>query len=128
MEQNLRPAVKWLDAGELLCEYERARMWPDGVSAPGRRRRKGTAVVQKTVKMYTLSTCSHCRAAKNLMQSLGVPFEYVDVDLLSGAARAAALDEVRKLNPLCSFPTILIGEAVIVGNREDKIREALEIE
>ena len=82
----------------------------------------------KTVKMYTLSTCSHCRAAKKLMSALGVPYDYVDVDLLSGSARTATLDEVRKLNPLCSFPTILIGDTVIVGNQEDKIREALDIE
>jgi glutaredoxin len=82
---------------------------------------------RKTVKMYTLSTCSHCRAAKQLMSTLGVRYDYVDVDLLSGTARTAALEEVRKLNPLCSFPTILIGDTVIVGNREDKIREALDI-
>jgi glutaredoxin-like protein NrdH len=80
------------------------------------------------VKMYTLSTCSHCRAAKKLMGELGVPYDYVDVDLLEGSARKAALDEVRKFNPLCSFPTILIGDTVVVGNREDKIREALGIE
>jgi len=83
---------------------------------------------KKTVKMYTLSTCSHCRAAKNFLKTLGVPYDYVDVDLLSGPARTAALDEVRKLNPLCSFPTILIGDTVIVGDREEKIREALDIE
>ncbi len=83
---------------------------------------------KKTVKLYTLSTCSHCRAAKKLMGALGVQYDYVDVDLLSGSARAAALEEVRKLNPLCSFPTILIGDTVVVGNREDKIREALDLE
>jgi glutaredoxin len=82
-------------------------------------------VPEKKVKMYTLSTCSHCRAAKKLMSDLGVQYEYVDVDLLSGRARAAVIDEVKKFNPACSFPTIIIGDAVIVGDREDKIREAL---
>ncbi len=81
----------------------------------------------KPVKMYTLSTCSHCRAAKTLMSSLGVKYDYVDVDLLEGSARAAVLEEVKKYNPLCSFPTILIGDTVIVGNREDKIKEALGV-
>lgn len=80
---------------------------------------------QKTVKMYTLSTCSHCRAAKKLMNDLGVQYEYIDVDLLSGNARAGVIEEVKKLNPSCSFPTIIIGDTIIVGNREDKIREAL---
>jgi glutaredoxin-like protein NrdH len=75
--------------------------------------------------MYTISTCSHCRAAKRLMSDLGVPFEYVDVDLLSGDERHAVMAEVRKINPSVSFPTIIIDETVIIGNREDKIREAL---
>jgi glutaredoxin-like protein NrdH len=82
-------------------------------------------VQHKPVKMYTLSTCSHCRAAKKLMKTLGVEFDYVDVDLLTGSERAAVIEEVRKINPLCSFPTIVIGDTVVVGNREDKIREAL---
>jgi glutaredoxin-like protein NrdH len=75
--------------------------------------------------MYTLSTCSHCRAAKKLMSNLGVQYEYVDVDLLSGNERAAMIEEVKRFNPACSFPTIIIGGTVIIGNREDRIREAL---
>ena len=108
MEKNIRPSLKLLDAVRLICENERMQ--------------------KKTVKMYTLSTCSHCRAAKKLMSALGIQYEYVDIDLLSGSARTAALEEVRKLNPLCSFPTILIGDTIIVGNREDTIREALDLE
>ena len=86
---------------------------------------KEATVPQKTITMYTLSTCSHCRAAKKLLSDLGVQYEYTDVDLLSGSAREAAIAAVKKINPTCSFPTIVIGNMVIVGNREDKIREAL---
>ena len=78
-----------------------------------------------TVKMYTLSTCGHCRAAKKFMGDHGVVHEFTDVDLLTGDARKSTLDEVRKFNPACSFPTILIGERVIVGFNEMAIREAL---
>jgi len=35
------------------------------------------------------------------------------------------IDEVKKHNPACSFPTILIGGRVIVGFNEQAIREAL---
>ena len=80
------------------------------------------------VKLYTLSTCSHCKAAKKLLNDLGVEYECTDVDLVSGAERDAVLAEVRKLNPQVSFPTIIIGNTIIVGNREDKIREALGLE
>jgi len=77
------------------------------------------------VKMYTLSTCHHCKAAKRLLADCGVAFEFTDVDLLSGDEREAMLAEVRRHNPECSFPTILIGDEVIVGNDETRIRKAL---
>jgi glutaredoxin len=47
------------------------------------------------------------------------------VDLLSGEERAAILEDVKKFNPRCSFPTIVIGETVIIGFKEKEIREAL---
>jgi glutaredoxin-like protein NrdH len=81
--------------------------------------------MQRPVKIYTLSTCSHCKATKKLLDDCKVEYEFTDVDLLEGEERAAILEDVRRLNPRCSFPTILIGDKVIVGYQEDKIREAL---
>jgi hypothetical protein len=49
------------------------------------------------------------------------------VDLLEGDERRAILEDVKKFNPRCSFPTIIIGEKVIVGYKEDEIKEALGI-
>jgi len=54
-----------------------------------------------------------------------VAHEFTDVDLLAGDARKSTLDEVRKYNPGCSFPTILVGEKVIIGFNEKALREAL---
>jgi glutaredoxin len=59
------------------------------------------------------------------MDDCTVKYEFVDVDLLKGEERKAILDDVRKFNPRCSFPTIIIGEKVIVGYKEEKIKEAL---
>jgi glutaredoxin len=56
-----------------------------------------------------------------------VKYEATDVDLLDGEERAAILEDVRKWNPRCSFPTIIIGDKVIVGYREDEIKEALSL-
>jgi len=81
--------------------------------------------MDKTVVMYTLSTCSHCKSTKKLLDECNVSYEFTDVDLLDGEERKAILDDVRKLNPRCSFPTIKIGDRVIVGFKEDEIREAL---
>lgn len=82
---------------------------------------------ETNVFIYTLSTCSHCKATKKLLSECTVPYDYVDVDLLKGEERKATLDNVRKVNPKCSFPTIVIGETVIVGHKEDQIKEALGI-
>jgi len=79
----------------------------------------------QTVRMYTLSTCGHCKAAKQFLKDHGVVSLCTDVDLLTGDERKTMIDEVKKYNPACSFPTILIGEKVIVGFNEQAIREAL---
>ena len=47
------------------------------------------------VKMYTLSTCSHCKSAKKFLGDHSVVYEFTDVDLLEGEARKSALDEIR---------------------------------
>ncbi len=78
-----------------------------------------------SVQVYSLSTCSHCKAAKKLLNDCTVRYEFVDVDMLTGDERKAILEDVKKFNPKCSFPTIIIGEKVIVGYKEKDIREAL---
>jgi glutaredoxin len=79
------------------------------------------------IKIYTLSTCSHCKAAKKFLNDNGVNFEYIDVDLLQGTEKDNILSEVIRYNPQRSFPTIIIGNKIIVGFREYEIREALGI-
>jgi glutaredoxin len=79
----------------------------------------------KPVKMYTLSTCGHCKQTKKYFNDCGILFEFTDVDLLKGQEREDMIAEVKKFNPNCSFPTILIGDKVIVGLREKEIKEAL---
>jgi glutaredoxin-like protein NrdH len=79
------------------------------------------------VKLYALSTCSHCRNTKDLLNNCGVDYECIDVDKLTGDERKAMVEEIRQINPSCSFPTIVIGDKIIVGFREDEIREALNL-
>ena len=81
--------------------------------------------MESKVKVYTLSTCSHCKATKRFLDECSVKYEFTDVDMLQGEERQAILEDVRKLNPRCSFPTIIIGDKVIVGFKENEIREAL---
>jgi glutaredoxin len=78
-----------------------------------------------SVKIFSLSTCSHCKSTKKFLADCTVQYDFVDVDMLQGEERAAILEDVKKFNPKCSFPTIIIGDKVIVGYKEAEIREAL---
>ncbi len=77
------------------------------------------------VKLYSLSTCSHCKSTKKFLGDCTVKYDFVDVDLLEGDERKAILEDIKKFNPRCSFPTIIIGDIVIVGFKESEIKEAL---
>lgn len=77
------------------------------------------------VKIYTLSTCSHCKAAKKFFNENNVNFDVTDVDLLQGTDRESVLNEVVQYNPQRSFPTIIIGDKIIIGFKESDIKEAL---
>lgn len=79
----------------------------------------------KPVKIFSLSTCSHCKSTKRLLDECTIQYDFVDVDLLEGEERKAILEDVKKFNPRCSFPTVVIGDTVVVGYKEDKIKEAL---
>ncbi|MCX5860530.1 MAG: glutaredoxin family protein [Desulfomonile sp.] len=76
-------------------------------------------------KLYSLSTCSHCKACKRLLGECGVEYDFTDVDLLPEEDRSEIVDEMKRLTSRCAFPTIIIGEKVIVGFKEQDIREAL---
>ena len=80
---------------------------------------------EKPVKVYSLSTCSHCKSTKKLLAECTIQYDFVDVDLLEGDERKAILKDIKKFNPKCSFPTVIIGDTVIVGYKEEKIKEAL---
>jgi glutaredoxin len=83
---------------------------------------------QPEVKIYSLSTCSHCKAAKKFLGECTIKYEFVDVDMLEGDERRAIIEDVKKFNPRCSFPTVIIGDKVIVGYKEKEIKEALGLE
>jgi glutaredoxin-like protein NrdH len=81
--------------------------------------------VMDICKLYSLSTCSHCKSCKRFLGECGIEYEFTDVDLLPEADKTEVLDEIKRLTSRCAFPTIIIGEKVIVGFREREIRQAL---
>lgn len=78
------------------------------------------------VTLFALSTCIWCRKTRKLLEDMGIEFEFIYVDLLEGDEREAAVDVVESYNPRASFPTVVIGDNVVVGFKEDKIKELLK--
>jgi glutaredoxin len=77
------------------------------------------------ITLYALSTCIWCKKTKEYLSNQGVSYDYIYVDLADKAERPKILAEVKKYNSDTSFPTLVIGDKVIVGFREKEIKEAL---
>jgi len=79
------------------------------------------------VKIFTLSTCGWCKKTKELLKSLDVEYDYIDVDTLSGNELTEVMEEVGNYNPYRTYPTIIIdkGKHVILGFKDDEIKEKL---
>jgi len=78
------------------------------------------------IKLYGLLSCPHCREAREYLHGQQAEFDYVYLDLLVGEEKSDAMRELRNINPEVTFPTIVIGDKVIVGFKKERIAEALE--
>jgi glutaredoxin len=75
------------------------------------------------VVLYALSTCQWCRKVKDLLKEVNIDFYYIDVDL-TGENDREIIEEIKRYNPACSFPTLILNDNdSIVGFDEEKIRE-----
>ena len=80
------------------------------------------------IVIYALSTCPWCKKTKKLLDDLGVEYYFEDVDLLQDAEKQQTMQTVKRWNPSCSFPTMVIDDKkCIVGFKEDEIRKALKL-
>ena len=80
-----------------------------------------------TIELYALSTCVWCKMTKTLLEKMDVGFDYVYVDQLKGEEKEKILEEVKKWNPKCSFPSLVVhGNKCVMGYKEDEIKAAVE--
>lgn len=78
------------------------------------------------VVLYALSTCVWCKKMRRLLDELGVGYDYVYVDLLSGPEKEKAVSVVKKKNPSCSYPTLVINDReCVLGFDEKRVKELL---
>jgi glutaredoxin-like protein NrdH len=83
-----------------------------------------TVEKKSKVLLYALSTCIWCRKTKKLLDELGVAYDLIDVDLLSGQDSQKIQLEIERWNPSGSFPTLVINNAkCIIGFEEEQIRK-----
>ena len=77
--------------------------------------------------LFALSTCIWCKKTKDLLNNLGVEYDFIFVDLLQPTEKEEAIKVVEKWNPDCNFPTLVINDSkCIVGFKEQAIKEALK--
>jgi len=78
------------------------------------------------VSFYGLSTCIWCKRTRQFLESQGVSFDYVYVDLYRGQEREDLVATIRRWNPSVSFPTVVIDDArCVVGYKPEQLKEAL---
>jgi glutaredoxin-like protein NrdH len=76
--------------------------------------------------LFALSTCPHCRNARNFLDSNSVAYRFVYLDKLEGEEQKQVLEEASKFNPRRSFPTLVIDDDdVLVGFTEADWRTKL---
>lgn len=81
-----------------------------------------------SILLYTLSTCGWCRKTKDLLNELGVAYDYIDVDQVDPDETPVVRQDLATWNPACSFPTMVIDDKeCIVGFQEEKIRSAVAL-
>lgn len=77
------------------------------------------------IEFYGLSTCMWCKKSKALLDEKKVEYNPIFVNELEGDEKEKVRSRVRELNPAMSFPTLKIGEQVIIGHHPEQIEEAL---
>ncbi len=75
--------------------------------------------------LFALSTCPHCRSARNFLDANDLSYRFVYLDLLKGDEQKSVLEEASKYNPRKSFPTLVVDDQVLVGFTENDWRMKL---
>ena len=80
------------------------------------------------IMLYALSTCVWCKKTRRLLNNLAVDYYYIDVDLLESEEKEKIRQDVKRWNPKCSFPTMVVNnEKCIVGYKEQETKETIGV-
>lgn len=75
------------------------------------------ADAKRKIQLLALSTCGFCRRGQEFLEKHGLAYEYIHLDSLDPAVKAAAKDEFKsKFGATLSYPSLVIdGERHTVG-------------
>jgi len=79
-------------------------------------------MVAKKVKLYTTPFCTYCKLAKNFFSKNKIDFTEIDI-----SEDEKALNEMVKKSGQMGVPVIEIGDEIIIGYNEAKIKKALGV-
>lgn len=82
--------------------------------------------MSKKIKIYALSTCIWCKKTIEYFNKKNIKFEHIYVDLLDQPEKTKVMKELESLNPKANYPTISIGDKVIVGYKVKDFEEELD--
>ncbi len=76
--------------------------------------------------IYALTTCTHCRKTKALLEENNVDFDMIYIDSYPKSLHSQLSEKMREYNPRGSFPTVFLTTGqIITGFRENSLKEAL---
>ncbi len=78
------------------------------------------------VLVYALSTCPWCRKTKQFFTDSQIPFEFVEVDQLTGPEQDEAGKKAYELSGGRRYPVTVINGEVVVGYRPERFLELLK--
>ncbi|MBW2485457.1 MAG: glutaredoxin [Deltaproteobacteria bacterium] len=84
-------------------------------------------MTEQSLIFYSLSTCGYCELTKKMLDDLAVAYEPIVVDLLTPEAKEKAVQELKKVNPRCTFPTLICGDKVVIGMKPQEIKDMLNV-
>lgn len=77
---------------------------------------------QKKVSIYSTPTCVYCNMAKDFFDENGIKYESFDV-----ASDVAKRKEMMEKSGQLGVPVIIVGDDLLVGFDEDRLRKLLAI-
>ena len=82
-------------------------------------------VSNKIPLLLAISTCPRCTRMKKFLKTNQVNAKIVDIDLLPFDEKRETYRFLQPINPRLSFPTLVIGDLVVVGEDYDNVKEVL---